>query len=121
MTIFNKVMKIMMPEKIKQQLNNDIEKLRKIDDASSKCWDGFKERRLTFDELGKLIHAGAKDIEIIFSYNTKSYWLYSNALDAYCDMDYEEWEQEESFIQKLVDDREYLFPLMGWVFGKIEL
>lgn len=112
----------MMPEEIKKQLNKDIERLKKIDETTTKYWDeDVQERRLTFEEIGKLIHAGKSDIDIIFSSNTKTYWLYSNVLDAYCDMDYECWEQKEEVIEKLVDDGEYLYPTMGWIFGDIEL
>ena len=112
----------MMPEKIKKQLNSDIERLKEIDEMSIKYWSkDLQERHLTFEEIGKLIHAGKDDIDIIFSCNTKTYWLYSNVLDAYCNLDYENWEQKEEVIEKLVDDREYLFPLMGWIFGDIDL
>lgn len=110
-----------MPQKIKEQLAKDIHKLQMIDENTEKHWDSLKDRRLTFEEIGKLIRAGVEDIDIIYSCNTKSYWLYSNTLDAYCDMDYQGWKQEEEFIKKLVENREYLFPLMGWMFGEIDL
>ncbi len=112
----------MMPEEIKKQLNKDIKMLKDIDEGATEYWnEDLQERRLTFEEIGKLIHAGKDDIDIIFSSNTETYWLYSNVLDAYCDMNYENWEQKEEVIEKLVDDREYLFPTMGWIFGHIEL
>ena len=83
--------------------------------------DGYYERRLTFQEIGKLIKAGTSDISIILSPNTHTYWLYSDILDAYCDMDYEGWEQTEEKMQELVENREYLYPEMGWTFGELDL
>lgn len=112
----------MMPEKIRKQLNNDIERLKEIDEMAAEYWNkDVQDRRLTFEEIGKLIHAGKNDIDIIFSSITKTYWLYSNVLNAYCDMDYDGWEQKKEVIEKLVDNGEYLYPTMGWTFGDIEL
>ncbi len=112
----------MIPNSLRNKLARDVELLLKINYRVIQAWDDdLKERRLTFDEIGKLIHAGKEDIEIILSPNTKTYWLYSNTLDAYCEMVYKGWKQEKEFIQKLVDNGGYLYPLMRWTFGNIDL
>ncbi len=79
-----------------------------------------QQRRLTLEELAKVIRAGQSDLEIILGQD-HCYYLYSNTLDAYCPMDYKGWKQEESFIQELVNRSERLFPLMTWYFGEIEI
>ena len=111
-----------MPLRLQHKLEKDIETMKSMDSCCICTWNpDLQERRLTFEEIAKVIHAGKDDIDIIFSPNTKSYWLYSNVLNAYCDMDYKGWKQEESYIKKLVDNGEHLYPLMGWTFGSVDL
>ena len=111
-----------MPKETRIRLEEDIDLLKRMDKESALNWtEGSQERRLTFEELGKLFRAGNEDIEIILSPNTKTYWIYSNTLGAYCDMDYEGWIQTEEFIKQLVERREYLFPTMVWAFGDLDL
>ena len=65
-----------MEKKLKNKLAKDIETLWTMDAQAAILWNpDLKERRLTFEELAKVIHAGKNDIDIIFSPNTKSYWL----------------------------------------------
>ena len=112
----------LMPMKIQNALHQDIELLSTLIIKSITGWNpDLQERRLTLEELAKVIHAGKDDIDIILSPNTKTYWLYSNVLNAYCDMDYAGWEQEESFIEKLVKYGEHLYPTMVWTFGSLDL
>ena len=106
--------------KVECILKEDRDRLQALDQVCLTNWGTFQERRLAIEEIAKLIDAGPDDLELILSPNTNDYWLYSNAIDAYCNIG--AWYgKDEAHLKECIAKGVHLYPLITWVFGEIDL